>query len=112
MDGGQLIREARRRAGLTQRQLADRLGTTQSVVARLERGGGSPTCRTLTQALRECGFDLEVRLVPHDEGHDHDWGLYLDALRRSPEGRLRDVEAAAEFSRRTQAAGADGPGRA
>ena len=37
----QLIHDLRIKAGLTQKDLADRMGTTQSVISRLEEGGGS-----------------------------------------------------------------------
>jgi ribosome-binding protein aMBF1 (putative translation factor) len=37
----QLIHDLRINAGLTQKELADRMGTTQSVISRLEEGGGS-----------------------------------------------------------------------
>lgn len=38
---GQLIYNLRTEAGLSQRQLAERMGTTQSVISRLEEGGGA-----------------------------------------------------------------------
>jgi ribosome-binding protein aMBF1 (putative translation factor) len=38
---GQLIYDLRTQAGLTQRELAERMGTTQSVISRLEEGGGA-----------------------------------------------------------------------
>ena len=38
---GQLIYDLRSEAGLTQRELAERMGTTQSVISRLEEGGGA-----------------------------------------------------------------------
>ena len=62
------MREARRRAGLTQSQLAARMGTTQSVIARWETGWRSPTFATVERALRECGLALSPRLVPLDTG--------------------------------------------
>lgn len=68
MNGGDLIKEARRRAGLTQQQLADRMGTTQSVIARWESGRRSPTFLTAEKAIRECGLSLSARLVPFDDG--------------------------------------------
>lgn len=40
-DLGQLIYDLRSEAGLSQRELADRMGTTQSVISRLEEGGGA-----------------------------------------------------------------------
>lgn len=68
MDGGDLIKEARKRAGLTQQELAQRLSTTQSVIARWESGRRSPTFATAVRALRECNLVLSPRLVPVDEG--------------------------------------------
>src|SRR4051794_35686520 len=44
---GSLVRDARRHRGLTQQQLAERLGTSQSAVARVEQGGPNPTPRLL-----------------------------------------------------------------
>ncbi len=67
MFGNQLIREARRRAGITQRELAERAGTTQSAIARWEAGGTSPDLDTVRRLVRCCGLDLEVALVEWDE---------------------------------------------
>jgi transcriptional regulator with XRE-family HTH domain len=41
LDLGQLIYDMRTEAGLSQRELAERMGTTQSVISRLEEGGGA-----------------------------------------------------------------------
>ena len=97
MRGGQLIREARRRAGLRQRDLAARLGVSQPVVARWERDSGSVTLATLTRVLGACGFGLDARLVPLDEGADHDWSLVRVNLGLSPEQRLAKAAAAANL---------------
>ncbi len=58
----QLI-EARARAGLTQQELADRMGTTQPVIARLESGRQKPTTKTLERFAKATGSKVEVRLV-------------------------------------------------
>jgi transcriptional regulator with XRE-family HTH domain len=65
--GGDLIREARRRAGLTQAELAERVGTTQSAVARWERGRVAPSLDTTLRVLRSIGYDLDYMLVEHDD---------------------------------------------
>lgn len=70
MRGGELIRRARRQARLTQTNLAERLGTSQSVIVRWERGERSPAFETLTRALAACGYDLSVSLEPRDPGLD------------------------------------------
>jgi ribosome-binding protein aMBF1 (putative translation factor) len=57
-----LIR-ARARAGLTQAQLARRMGTKQSVVARIESGRNPPNFRTLEKYARALGRRIELRLV-------------------------------------------------
>ena len=85
MDAGQLVREARSRADLTQRQLAARAGVAQPVVARIERGSVSPTFDRLLQLVRACGFDLDVRVVPLDEDS---WTLAEEGEPLTPDERL------------------------
>jgi predicted transcriptional regulator len=57
-----LIR-ARTKAKLSQTELAKRLGTTQSAIARLEGGGVSPSLSTLRRYAEATGTKLEVSLV-------------------------------------------------
>src|SRR5437764_14814607 len=56
--------EARARAGLTQQQLADRMHTTQAVIARLESGRGKPSTRTLQRPPVATGMRLRISLQP------------------------------------------------
>ena len=65
--GGDLIREARRRADLTQAELAKRAGTAQPAVARWESGRTAVSLDDVRRLVRLCGFDLEVMLVAHDD---------------------------------------------
>jgi transcriptional regulator with XRE-family HTH domain len=53
--------KARKRAGLSQKELARRMGTTQSVIARLEVGGRSPSVKTLRRLAEVMGSRLVVR---------------------------------------------------
>lgn len=55
--------KARMAAGLTQTELAERIGTTQSAVARLEGGGVSPSLATLRRYAEATGTTLQVSLV-------------------------------------------------
>src|SRR6266702_6339793 len=61
---------ARRRAGLTQAEVAARMGTKTPAVARLEGGGGSrrhsPSVATLRKYAQAVGCRLEIRLRPCD----------------------------------------------
>jgi len=84
--GGELVREGRRRAGLTQQELADRAGTTQSAVARLEAGRTAPSLETVERLLRLCGLQLIVELAPVDDS-DARQAAALDGL--TPEQRAR-----------------------
>jgi DNA-binding XRE family transcriptional regulator len=67
-DEYELVREllaARDRAGLTQEQVAESMGTTKSAVSRLEAvGKHSPSVSTLKKYARAVGCDVEIRLVP------------------------------------------------
>ena len=57
--------KARAQQGLTQAQVAEKIGTTQSAVARMESGRGkhSPSLATLSKYAEALGCKLEVRLV-------------------------------------------------
>lgn len=88
--GSDLIREARRRAGMTQRELAELAGTTQSAIARLESGRTSPSFDTVRRMMRLCGFNLLVALDPYD---DSDLAQAQASLRRTPDERLAHNDA-------------------
>lgn len=54
--------QARMNAGLTQEEIATRMGTTQSVIARLESGRALPSIKTLSQYARATGKHLHISL--------------------------------------------------
>jgi len=54
-----MLRHARRRAGLTQRQLAGQTGIPQETIARIEAGRVDPRVTTLDRLLEGCGYGLE-----------------------------------------------------
>lgn len=83
---------ARRRAGLTQRELAKRAQVPQPAIARIESGRVSPRMSTLLPLIAATGYDLE--LVPRI-GEGVDRSLIRSSLTRSPEERIRDATAAA-----------------
>jgi transcriptional regulator with XRE-family HTH domain len=83
-----LIREARLRAGLTQRDLAERLGTTQSAVARWEAGRVRPSLETLSGAAAACGLELRVNLMEADPGES---SLLDRTLALTPEQRFDEL---------------------
>ena len=56
--------EARARAGLTQQQLAERMHTTQAVIARLESGRMKPSTRTLERLAAATGLRLRILFEP------------------------------------------------
>lgn len=56
--------EARVRAGLTQEQLARRMDTTQSVIARLEGGRTRPSTQTLERLAEATGTRLKISFEP------------------------------------------------
>ena len=89
-----IVREARARAGLTQRALAERAGKAQSEIAKIERGRRDPTVSTLERLVRAAGFDLKIQFVPHDP---HDEQLIADHLRLTPGQRLAGVDHFNEF---------------
>jgi transcriptional regulator with XRE-family HTH domain len=67
---GELLREARRRRGVSQARLAVRAGTTQSAISRIERDQVSPTVETLRSLLHLLGEDLRLEVAERDFGVD------------------------------------------
>ncbi len=90
-DVGRLIRSTRDQAGLTQAELALRVGTTQSAVSRWERGHDEPRLSTLAGLMRACGRTASIVV---DDGVDR--AQIRSHLAMTPVGRLR---AAANVSR-------------
>ena len=101
MDSASLIREARLRAGLTQGELAARLATTQSAVARWEAGGVRPSAETLGEIARACGLELRASLV---EADGSDASLVEHALTLTPTERLDQLVRTVAFIRAGRAA--------
>ena len=49
-------------AGLTQEQLAHRMGTNKSNISRLEKGNTNPSWKTLKKYAHACGFEISVNV--------------------------------------------------
>ncbi len=86
MLAAELLREVRRRHGLTQRQLADRARTSQAAISRIERGLVSPSVDTVATLLDLMGEQLVLTGEPIDYGHDRT--LFEQTLRYTPEQRI------------------------
>jgi len=65
---GEMI-EARQAAGLTQAEIASRMGTTQSVVARLETARHMPTFDLVARYAAAVDRRLDIHLVPSESKH-------------------------------------------
>ncbi len=101
--------EARLGAGLTQAQLAERMDTTQSVVARLECGRGNPSTRTLEALARSTGTRLRISFEPVDPFAGAGIDELVDKLRKQlPSDKLRRL--AKDFSYRNGEQTLDGRG--
>ncbi len=88
MTSATLIQQARKRAGLTQAELGARTGTTQSAVARWERGATHPTLERLQSLTAACGLELQVGLAA---AADSDTAALRRNLALSVDDRVRRV---------------------
>ena len=95
-----MIVEARRRAGLTQRELAFRLGKRQAEIARWERGHVVPSLERLRDVVAACGLELTVGLAVADDSYV---APIAAALQLPTAERLARSLAAAERGRRARA---------
>ena len=96
-DTAELLLEARSRAGITQRELARRARTAQSVVARIESGASSPSWDTLSRLLEATGFALDVTLRPLAAELSHMLDDVPRILRLTPEQRLVELRNTSRF---------------
>jgi transcriptional regulator with XRE-family HTH domain len=85
----EVLREARRTAGLSQRALAQRAHTSQPAVARYERGTATPSWETMHRLAAACGQRL--RLVAEPAVDPHDVELAARLLELTPAQRLRSL---------------------
>ena len=60
MTASTYVNQARRAAGLSQRELSRRIGVPQSAIAMIERGLQVPRADTLERLLQACGFELRL----------------------------------------------------
>lgn len=97
---GELLREARKRHGVSQKRLAMRAGTTQSAISRIERDRVSPSVETLRELLFLLGEDLRLGAEYRDTGIDPT--LNRQNLALTPEQRVKRGLAFAEFVRRNR----------
>jgi transcriptional regulator with XRE-family HTH domain len=100
---GRLLADSRRRAGLTQAELAKRLSISQAAVAQLERPDSNPRLATLDRALRAVGCELMLTTRPRRPGVDE--SLIRRQLELKPAERLRGLEAMYEQARKLTTAG-------
>jgi transcriptional regulator with XRE-family HTH domain len=66
---GRILQQARLLSGLSQRALANRLGTTQKYIWELEAGKPSILMDRLFSAMRETGMELTATITPQADRH-------------------------------------------
>ncbi len=89
-----VVREARRRTGLTQAELAQRAGVPKSTVGRIESGARVPSSEMVERLVRAAGLNVSVSLSEPDPGTD---SMFERTLRRSAAERLADATRVARF---------------
>lgn len=85
---GSLIRLARAKTGLSQRELARRAGTSQPTIAAYETGRKEPMLSTLSRIIRAAKLDLRAGLVAYDD-HDEWIRSYESSLPSDVRERVR-----------------------
>src|SRR4051812_612569 len=97
LDASSLLQQARDRSGLTQRALAKRAKTSQSVIARIESGQTSPSTETLARIVSAAGFDVAASLTPRVTVDPQMLDDVPRILRLTPEQRLIEVRNLSRF---------------
>ena len=90
MTGAQIIREARLKAGLTQAELAARLGRERAQIARWEIGGQEPSFENLRSVVEACGFSLRIEIAEREETPALDSELG-ESMPQAPQQRVQTL---------------------
>jgi transcriptional regulator with XRE-family HTH domain len=85
VDAGRILKTARRRVGLSQRELSARTGVPQPMISAIERGQQDPRHGTLDKLLRGCGQELDIVMRG---GRGVDRSQFQASLRDGPDIRL------------------------
>jgi transcriptional regulator with XRE-family HTH domain len=96
-EAAKLLKAARLQAGMTQRELARKARTAQSVVARIELNETSPSWTTLTRILAAAGFRVSPELVRIPKLDRSELDDIPRILRLTPEQRLLEVARVSRF---------------
>jgi transcriptional regulator with XRE-family HTH domain len=88
MTAGDVIRRARRMAGLTQAELSERLGTKPSVLSRWENGQVEPGFSAVVRVIEACNLTL-ADVLREAEADPHDVALLDTTLAMTVDGRLQ-----------------------
>ena len=88
MTAAQVIREARLRAGLTQTELAARLGRERAQVARWEIGAQEPSFANLRSVVEACGFAFRIEIAEREETPELDAELIV-SVPQAPQQRVQ-----------------------
>ena len=94
MSASALVKLVRLRAGLTQAELAARCDTTQSAIARIERGASEPSMTRVEAIARQCGFDITIAVTPIDPTEEE---TLRRNLRMTPDERVHRIANAGRF---------------
>ena len=81
-----MLRVARAKTGLSQRELATKAGVPHTTIAKIESGARQPSHPTMAKILAAVDLSLSTRLVPYD---DHDDVLWEQDQRRSDAERAQ-----------------------
>lgn len=92
MVGAHLVKESRRRAAISQSELGERVGRSQSAIARWERGEVNPSLETVQELIAACGLSLGLDLFAEDKSYELD---IRQQLGQTPQERLEGMVRAA-----------------
>jgi transcriptional regulator with XRE-family HTH domain len=94
MEASRLALAARKRLGLTQRELAERTGIPQPMISAIERGQQDPRHNTLERIMAAAGQELDMVMR---SGGGVDRTQFISSLRMTPEERLKHTAAGARW---------------